>query len=264
MSRHDREGDPLRAAGGSRSCRRASTPGIAAVLLDPRSRFSRGMKEIVDALVGAHDARPARERRPADSGDEPVSSLNDRLARGTDDQAAETAAALGELAKRLDDGNGDGTRRAAADALAGRPARRAEGPDPAGLHLQARDGALHDRLVAGARDARQGRGRRGARPRPDAAQPRRARARRAGDRRRHPRLRPARAVPAGRDRHRDHGQRRRRTCTSSATASSSGRTSASPTTRTCSGSSTGSSRRSAGASTRPRRWSTRGSRTGAA
>jgi pilus assembly protein CpaF len=36
-----------------------------------------------------------------------VSSLNDRLARGSDDQAAETAAALGQLARRLDDGSGD-------------------------------------------------------------------------------------------------------------------------------------------------------------
>ncbi len=38
-----------------------------------------------------------------------MSSLNDRLARGPDDQAAETAAALGKLARRLDDGSGDGT-----------------------------------------------------------------------------------------------------------------------------------------------------------
>ena len=37
--------------------------GVPAVLLDPRARFSRGIKEIVDALVGRTVAQPARERR---------------------------------------------------------------------------------------------------------------------------------------------------------------------------------------------------------
>jgi pilus assembly protein CpaF len=37
-----------------------------------------------------------------------MSSLNDRLSRGGDDQAAQTAAALGKLARRLDEGHGDG------------------------------------------------------------------------------------------------------------------------------------------------------------
>src|SRR3954454_19748929 len=35
-------------------------------------------------------------------------TLNDRIARGTDESAAQTAAALGALGKRFDDGNGNG------------------------------------------------------------------------------------------------------------------------------------------------------------
>ena len=34
--------------------------GIPAVLLDPRRRFSRGMKDIVDALVGRTVVQPVR------------------------------------------------------------------------------------------------------------------------------------------------------------------------------------------------------------
>ena len=37
--------------------------GVPAILLDPRARFSQGIKEIVDALVGRAVARPAPERR---------------------------------------------------------------------------------------------------------------------------------------------------------------------------------------------------------
>ena len=42
---------------------RSINSGIPAVLLDPRSRFSRGMKEIVDVLVGRTVPQGARDRR---------------------------------------------------------------------------------------------------------------------------------------------------------------------------------------------------------
>ena len=76
------------------------------------------------------------------------------------------------------------------------------------------------------------------------------------DRGRHPRPRPARAPAGRRQRHGDHGQRRRSTSGSSARAGSTRRPSGSTTSRTCAGSSTRWSRRSGAASTSPRRWST--------
>jgi MinD-like ATPase involved in chromosome partitioning or flagellar assembly len=37
--------------------------GIPAVLMDPRARFSRGINDIVDALVGRTVQQPAQQRR---------------------------------------------------------------------------------------------------------------------------------------------------------------------------------------------------------
>ena len=77
------------------------------------------------------------------------------------------------------------------------------------MHRPARPRAVRDRVAARPRRAGHAHGHGAARARPDAADARGAPSDRRRHRRRHPRLRPARAVPSGRHRDGDHGQRPR-------------------------------------------------------
>jgi len=64
-------------------------------------------------------------------------TLNDRIARGTDETAAQTAAALGALGKRFDDGNGNGQA----------PVRRERTPPPVDQYAELK-GRIHRACIA--------------------------------------------------------------------------------------------------------------------
>ena len=154
-------------------------------------------------------------------------TLNDRIARGNDETAEATAAALGALTKRFDDGNGNGNV----------PVNTRRTPPPVDQHAELK-GRIHRACIAklgtalytiGSTDelatlVKDAVAEELAIDRTPLSRAERVRVA-AGDRRRHPRLRPARAVPARRSRSPRSWSTAPRTCTSSATARSSARTS---------------------------------------
>ena len=66
-------------------------------------------------------------------------TLNDRIARGTDETAAQTAAALGALGKRFDDGTGNGNGQT--------PVRRDRTPPPVDQYAELK-GRIHRACIA--------------------------------------------------------------------------------------------------------------------
>src|SRR5262249_42382389 len=76
---------------------------------------------------------------PAHSGGQPM-TLNDRIARGSDENAAATQAALGALNKRFDDGNGNGNGNGVAPV-------RPRTPPPVDQHAELK-GRIHRACIA--------------------------------------------------------------------------------------------------------------------